>query len=122
MTHPFPFPNLLPSSFQRAQFETESYVDDVVKKVIREGGNPQSGTIQAKDLIDYALNNPSFLKTSKPTEIEELFCLYDVDTNGVLNASELKSMITSQNIGAKIILHCKYDVYLSAAPYALIFL
>jgi Ca2+-binding EF-hand superfamily protein len=100
LTHSFP--HLLSSSFQRAQFEIESYVDDVVNKVIQEVGNPQSGTIQAKDLINYALNNPSFLKTSKPAEIEELFCLYDVDTNGILDASELKSMITSQNIGAKI--------------------
>ncbi len=40
-----------------------------------------------------------------------------MDNNGILDASELKSMITSQNIGAKIILHCKYDVYLSTSPY-----
>jgi len=29
-------------SFQRAQFETESYVDEIVKKVIRKSGSPDS--------------------------------------------------------------------------------
>jgi Ca2+-binding EF-hand superfamily protein len=70
-----------------------------VKKVIRKSGSPDSNTIQLNDLIKYALNNPSFLKTSNPAEIEELFKLYDVDNNGTLDAAELKSMITSQNIG-----------------------
>jgi len=89
-------------SFQRAQFETESYVDEVVKRVLRKVGS-ESGTIREEDLVQYATNNPSFLRTCKEEQVAELFKLYDVDNNGFLDSSELKSMITSQNIANSIL-------------------